>query len=779
MRTGAKRNRIVFILICVFAGSLASGGCGRSVSSFSNGSDAGTDSDVDTDVGSDSDTDTDSDTDSDTEEAECESVVSPPSFFEADGDNPGLKSASDCDEVGDMIRQKMLNIMTDTLEYYRQDFLERKAMDASECWYSDSDSDGDGDTDSGGDIDGDADGDADGDSDGAEDYSTTNNQVQGVDEPDFVKNDGSYIYVLADGRFQILDAWPPETANRISATPVEGEPRKMFIYEDKAIVYSSLPWVWTGDAAFDTMGYSECTYGYDCELVGDGRPTKITVFDISDLTEPTVVREIELSGSYLAARRIGGTAYTTAVFPESISFMLSDLGFRYIPEELEPFRWSCGDDIPFSQCKIQNLFDEILLENIEAISGFDPEMVLPHVSDRRLVDGEWIENNEVFEGCESFLLSESAAGLNQISLFAFNPLVQEDLSIVSIIGRPGAVYANAEALYIASRHVPQAGEDWFFDDPAAVPEATTVHKFALTPEAMTSEYRGSGAVKGRVLNQFSMDDHDGYLRIATTTGHLPSSNVHSTVSVLEEKDGSLKVVGQVDDIAPTEDIRSVRFSGDQGYVVTFKKTDPLFILDLADPENPAITGELKIPGFSTYLHLMDSNHLLSIGYDADDIGGFAWFDGLMLQIFDISDPTNPLLDHRVIIGTRGSGSEAATNHLAFNYFPSRDLLAIPVTICEGGDMGYSGYDMTFSGLKVFNVTAEEGFTDLGGLPHAEATAGDDYYSVCGQWWSNATSAVKRSVFMEDYVYSIAPELIRNAKVENLSSPLVSIDLTAP
>jgi len=275
-----------------------------------------------------------------------------------------------------------------------------------------------------------------------------------------------------------------------------------------------------------------------------------------------------------------------------------------------------------------------------------------------------------------------------------------------------------------------------------------------------------------------MDEDAGHLRIATTTGRVPSPDVYSTLSVLREVEGELVVVGEVDDIAPTEDIRSVRFDGDVGFVVTFKKTDPLFVFDLSDPEAPRIRGELKIPGFSTYMHLMDENHLLTIGYDADDQGSFAWFQGVQLQIIDVSNLEDPRLLHKAVIGTRGSTSEATTNHLAFNYFRSRNLLAIPMTICEGDGTGGSyAHEMTFSGLLVYEVTVEEGFDALGGVPHAEPQSGPDYYSACGNWWTNSNSLVQRSIFMESFVYSIAHDKINVASIEDLPGVLVSIDLT--
>src|SRR5262249_27985778 len=263
------------------------------------------------------------------------------------------------------------------------------------------------------------------------------------------------------------------------------------------------------------------------------------------------------------------------------------------------------------------------------------------------------------------------------------------------------------------------------------------HKFRIAASPKETRYVGSGTVPGHVLNQFAMDQWYGYLRVATTRGRVPDPNVRSSVSVLAEtENGNLTRIGAIDNIAPGEDIRAVRFDDDRGYVVTFKKTDPLFVLDLYQPSRPAILGELKIPGFSTYMHRIDPEHLLSIGFDANDHGDFAYFDGVILQLFDVKEPTDPKLIHKEKIGTRGSSSEAATNHLAFNYFAEKGLLAIPMTICEGGGDGRNGNELAFSGLLVYDVSVQRGFTRLGGVDHGTKGAN------CGTWWSNANSLVK-------------------------------------
>ncbi|MFH1435424.1 MAG: beta-propeller domain-containing protein [Pseudomonadota bacterium] len=602
----------------------------------------------------------------------------------------------------------------------------------------------------------------------ASEYSETNTQVVGVDEADFIKNDGGYIYILADGRFKIIDAWPAEESRLIASFPVEGDPRSMFVHNDKVVVYSAPGYGSEADDPYYRGG--ECTYGYDCDFTGDGKPLKITVLDITDRTEPLLVRETWFSGSYINSRRIEDAVYTVISFPE---IMFPDLA--YWPEGTRSY---CPDSGLTDKWVVKAAFEKLKAENREKIEGTEVTDWLPGVTDKVYTDSGSVTTADLLAGCENFFESDIKDGNSLLTIAAFDMMGLDPMNMSTIIGRPGAVYASHQALYVASRHSSEHGGGWYYDELDTVREVTTIHKFVLDYEAADAAYAVTGVAKGRILNQFSMDEHEGYLRIATTTGHLPGPDVHSTLSVLEQKNGRLDVVGQVDNIAPTEDIRSVRFNGNKGFMVTFKKTDPLFVLELSDPENPKIAGELKIPGFSTYMHIMDDNHVLSIGYDADDQGSFAWFTGIQLQIFDVSKLDDPTLIHKEVIGTRGSTSDATTNHMAFNFFAPRDLLAIPMTICEGGSGGgMSGDTMTFSGLMVFRVTVDEGFSELGRVSHADpdAVAQDPYFS-CGNWWTNSNSLVKRSVFMEDYVYSVARELIKVNHIDTLGDDLAAIDL---
>lgn len=594
---------------------------------------------------------------------------------------------------------------------------------------------------------------------GPGEYSETNNQVPGVDEADFLKTDGQYIYILANGRLRILDSWPPEEARVVSTHPVEGEPLSLFYWQDRVVAYSAL-----GDA--DPYGYygrGRCTYGYDCDFTGDGRDAKITVFDVTDRAHPQVVREMRFSGSYINSRRIESAVFTVLHIPV--------LGMPSLPAwpALVP---RCPDG--WSRCAVERAFHELREANRAAIRAADLGRWVASVTDTVYEASGPRSTTDLLVDCRKVYASDLADGDSLLAVVAFDSTALEPAAVTSVLGRPGATYATQDALYIASRHSTGDG-GVYFSEADDYGDVTTVHKFALDPETPTVSYLATGVAEGRILNQFSMDEYDGRLRIATTTGWLPSPSVHSTLSVLEPRDGTLQVVGRLDDIAPSEDIRAVRFDGPKGFIVTFKKTDPLFALDLADPEHPRIAGELHIPGYSTYIHRMDETHLLSIGYDADDMGSFAWFDGIQLQIFDVTDLANPLLLHREVIGTRGSTSDAATDHLAFNYFPPRDALAIPMVICEGGGDGMYGTTLTFSGLLVYRVTVAGGFDLLGRVSHADPA--DTGYYGCSNWWTESNSPVQRSIFMDDYVFSVSANAIKINRLDTLGDDLAVVDLT--
>ncbi len=594
---------------------------------------------------------------------------------------------------------------------------------------------------------------------GASATSMTNNQVAGVDEADFIKNDAKYVYATMNGALRIVQAWPAAEAREVSRFALEGEPKKLFVQGDRALVYVSLP----RTAAVDERapdgpfyrGQSECTYGYDCQFGGDGTATALLVFDITDRAAPKQIRRIDLSGSLLAARRIGTAVHTVVVTPE--------LSFPGVTEVIAEDQ-GCG--APTDPADRDKKYEELRKKNTALIQNAPLSDFLPSVTENGM---DHAQND-----CDALYREIEATGTAFTTLVSVDMAASNPPAVATVLSKPGPVYASAEALYMAV--LSDGASNFGFVQTGAKTDLTTaLHKFRIGTDPKTTSYLASGKVKGHVLNQFSMDEHEGHLRVATSYGKVPSPDVHSTMSVLEQREGGeLAVVGIVDEIAPMEDIRSVRFDGDRGFIVTFKKTDPLYAFDLADPKAPKITGELKIPGFSTYMHMLDEKHLLTIGYDAADQGNFAYFTGVLLQIFDVSDPANLKLAHKVSIGTRGTSSEALTNHLAFTLFQGK--LAVPMTLCEGGDEnGGFGSKMTFSGLMLFDVSVADGIDERGRVAHPKAGGSYDD-NGCSNWWTRASSVVQRSVFMDDFVYSIAQDVMRVQNVDALGTDVASVAL---
>jgi len=588
---------------------------------------------------------------------------------------------------------------------------------------------------------------------GASQYSTTNNQVAGVDEADFVKNDGTYVYLVTGDRFVVLQAWPAASTHPIGEIALEGRPLKLFTVGDRAVVYSE-------------TGQGRCMYQPGTGGVAVGTSLKITVLDISNRAAPRLEREIRVSGSFNAARRIGTSIHTVVAFQG-----MQELSLPTWPQDLG----YCGTSLTEEQ--IRAAFAQLLADDLDAIAQLTIADMLPSGSDVDFhADGTSEEHAGLFVDCANFYAPTGDQTPGFLTVLSFPADDDTRLGDATIVGQGGTVYASAQNLYVAQRdHDPNMADPSF----RGADERTIVHKFGLAANGSAPFYRTSGAVPGRILNQFSMDEHDNFLRIATTEGYLPDPNTTNNVFVLEERapvvmtNGHLlAIAGELRGIAPDEDIRSARFDGPRGFVVTFKKTDPLFVLDLSDPRAPRIAGELKIPGFSTYMHFMDRDHLLTIGFDASDQGSFAWFTGIQLQIFDVTDMANPRLAHKEVIGTRGTTSDATSDHLAFNYFPALNLLAIPMAICEGGN-GNGGYGttMTFNGLLVYRVTAGGGFAKVGGVDHRDGAQGS-----CSNWWQNPDSQVKRSIFMDDFVYSLSGKKLKVNALATLSSDLVSVAL---
>ena len=295
-------------------------------------------------------------------------------------------------------------------------------------------------------------------------------------------------------------------------------------------------------------------------------------------------------------------------------------------------------------------------------------------------------------------------------------------------------------------------------------QTTAIHRIHIDgPEI---EYVASGEVPGMVLNQFSMDEYEGYFRVATTT-HGETSMNHVYILDME-----LNVVGRLENLAPGEIVYSARFMGDRGYVVTFRTIDPLFVIDLHDPRNPSVLGELKITGYSGYLHPYDQNHLIGVGREAEEAeeGDFAWFRGVKISLFDVSDVSNPRELDKFEIGHRGTHSPVLWDHKAFLFDRSRNLMVIPVCVAEineadhpDGVPPWADGNPVWQGAYIFHVSPQAGLRLEGGITHFDTPPDEEqYYSYC--YWRYS---VQRSLYIGDVLYTISEARIKMNDLNSL------------
>ncbi len=589
-----------------------------------------------------------------------------------------------------------------------------------------------------------------GQSSGPTNYTTTNNQVAGVDEADFVKNDGTRVFVLSGEKLYANRSWPADQLATLGSVKIEGWPQQMFLEgTNRAVVFSSVyRWYPLSNANGVACDAMRCGYYY-------ANTVKMTVVDVSDMTNLRVTHEYYLPGSYNSARKVGSSV--RLVLSDSFNF---PQGFRWGPE-YEPGLWE-------DKARLRAAYDKIIAENEKLIRA---QTLAEWVPAARSVVGGQV--SIIPHECSDFSRANAPARLGTVSVVTLNLAQPNALNRTSIIAEPGEIYASAANLYISTRH-------WWWWPAPGQRDTTYLHKFDIT-QPDDAVYVASGTVDGHIVDQFSMDESaSGFFRIATTIqtrvvdpqntwGRMETTN---RVSVLGENAGALEVVGQSADLAAGERIMSSRFVGNKAFVVTFRQVDPLFTFDMTDPRNPQKIGELKIPGFSTYMHPIDADHLLTIGtYVPDPASGQPTnARALQLAIFDVSDLANPRQTHVQLVGTAYGWSEAQSEHKAFNYFPAKKLLAIPFADWSYTSSGYDYWSYFTSDLRVFGVDATAGFTPKGAISMKDMYQVQNYYGWTYYW----TPYVRRSVMADDFVYAISDSGIRSANIANLSAPLATV-----
>lgn len=526
----------------------------------------------------------------------------------------------------------------------------------------------------------------------ASSYSGTNLQEAEVDEDDIVKTDGTYIYALSGDFLMISKAFPTDEAALSSKIAVDGSPRGIYLLDDYVVAISQV----TGGSSSPSP-----RSGGSVDREADAY-TLATIIDVSDRGAPVVVRETYASGAFEATRRIGDRLYVVTY---------------------EQLRLTDGA--------------ESLSDARKMIRDLTSSEMLPWRMDNVLRSATWSVDKGPACDCTDVYASETETGTyvtNVLSLDLADPL--SEFEGEAVVGRADTVYASTEAVYVGySEWTDNEGYFVSVDDQLD----SVVHKFDISQGAAHPTYVATAKVPGQMYSQFALSEYDDVLRIATTEvdGDWQSS---ASVRTLSMSQGQSTVLSELTGLAPDEGIFAVRFVRDIGYIVTYAQQwgDPLFTLDLSDPSDIRLAGELAVTGFSNYLHPMDDGHLLAVGMDEDADG---W--QLAVSIFDVTDLYNPTLSTRLLL--EASSSEAQSDHHAFNYFAEKEVLAIPSTTWEGEGV-----------LEVIHATTDS-LTSLGRISQSGVLDETGLDTWC--------APVRRSVVMDDDLWAVSEAGLTAAAIE--------------
>lgn len=538
-------------------------------------------------------------------------------------------------------------------------------------------------------------------------YSTTNVQVEGVDEGDIVKTDGSFIYQVNKNRVVITKVDSPNSMKIIGTLSFAEKnlsPLELYLHGQKLIVIGSsrayIP-IYKNENGIRTEIYPLPRFSQNS--------VKALIYDMSSKENIKLLREVELEGSYISSRKVGSALYLVA------------------NDYLDYYR------IQNSEMNITPSYRDTMGKDGYINIGYNSIRYFPGL----------VEPN--------FMI---VAGVNIDG--------KESADVSTYLGAGQNIYASVENLYVAVTSYSGASAKNAYE------ENTQVYKFGMKDARLT--YLCKGEVPGVILNQFSMDEHSNNFRIAATKGDIWATDERISKNCLYILDNMLTITGRIEDMAPGEKIYSVRFMGDRAYVVTFKTVDPLFVIDLKNPIKPAILGVLKIPGYSDYLHPYDNNHIIGFGKDAVEIKGQAYYQGMKIALFDVTNVSKPIQKFSEMIGDRGTDSELLRNHKALLFSKEKNLLAFPVTLMEvkNSDRKLTAEsiqygEFTFQGALVYHLDPVNGFRLKGRITHLS----DEDRLKAGNRWYNSDKNVQRIMYIGSNLFTLSNNMIKANAIEDL------------
>lgn len=527
------------------------------------------------------------------------------------------------------------------------------------------------------------------------DASETNIQVEGVDEADLVKTDGGHIYQVSQNKVNIIRAIPAGEMKLAASISFEESfsPNELFLFQNQLVVIGH-----SSDFEKDT-NMTKQSSATDTMIAPASQATKAFVYDVKSPEKPEQIREIKLDGSYVSARRMGG--------------------FVYLVTNQYPQYWILEDN-----------------NNLD---------LRPSVYDSAVsISPTPVDYDKI-----QYFPNSNEANYTLIAAFNLNE-PKKGAEITTYLGSGSQLYMSKDNLYLA---VPRYDEKAIGLTNSVVTPDSSIYKFSVKDTEV--KFHSSAEITGTLLNQFSMDEHNGYFRLVTTKGFAWDDRQPST-NQLYILDENLKQVGELKELARGERIYSARFLDNKIYMVTFKETDPLFVIDASEPTKPKVLGELKIPGFSNYLHPYDENHLIGFGQDTKLVTDKnangqprVLTDGVKISLFDVSDMANPKEKFTEIIGGRGTYSSLNYDHKALLFNKNKNLFGFPISVYQNSSRNDYEQIFDFQGAYLYNIKPDTGFTLQLKISHE--TAKNQY-----ELWE---SSIQRLVTIGDKVFALSPQKI--------------------
>jgi len=623
-------------------------------------------------------------------------------------------------------------------------------------------------------------------SNGATDYSHTNNQVESVDEADLLKTDGNYIYTITDNVLYIVKAYPGENASVVSTIRLEGQigndimppivcsfvgrcmppiyqsgyqPQELFVSGNKLAVFGN----YQNSEFFANTGFSP-RYGMSF----------YNIYDISDRANPRLEKEYKFEGNYFRARMIGSEVYfitTSQLYARDNPIPLAYDGTTKLASNVADVYYY---NVPYNNPMYVNIHaidmnstsvepssKSIVVENSQELYMSENNLYFTYTN----TINEWELQQQI-----AFELMQKNVNISKSDLELIRKINATDELVLSPYEKSQrimSIYSQYAQMLSSNKQQDMADEAKTLLKQKLQNyshlEFTVINKVAVSGANITPV--ANAQVPGHVNNQFSMDEYNGNLRIATTLsarwswwGQDGGSEIDKQSSNnIYTLDSNLNQLDSLEGIAVNEQIYSTRFVGGRLYMVTFRQVDPFFVYDLSDPKNIKEMGQLKIPGFSRYLHPYDENTLIGIGQDTNSNGQTT---GLKVSLFDVSDIAHPKEIAKYVSTDRYAQSSALWEHRAFLFSKEKNLLVIPAYNYDWQDKNNN-----FNGALVFNIT-KSGIALRGLIDHSQTT--DQYYY---------SPAVERSLYIENELYTKSPHLLRINALSDLHS-VKNVELNA-